>query len=200
MQKYTSRFRFLAATATLGALLLSAPGAHALTEQPASAIDAVGAESVVSVKAEVVAVHAESNSVTLKGPKGNVVVVDVDPSTADFKKLKAGDEVDIAYHGALLMSADPVDPKGVRSRETAEYVSPASNGAVVKARTVQIVATIRKLDLKTREVTLAGPKHTVSMTVSPDIDLSKLKVGDNIAATYVGAMAVTVKRNGEVLR
>ena len=54
--------------------------------------------------------------------------------------------------------------------------------------------------VKTREVTLAGPKRTVSMTVSPDVDLSKFKVGDNIAATYIGAMTVTVKRNGEVLK
>jgi Cu/Ag efflux protein CusF len=200
MQKYKSSLRFLSATTMIGAFLLCAPGLHAQTEQPASAVDAVGTEEVVNLTAKVVAIHAQSNTVTLKGPKGNTIVVDVDPATADIRKLKAGDEVDIAYRGALLVSADAVAHKGALSRETAEYVSPASNGTVMKARTVQVVATIRKLNVKTREVTLAGPKRTVSMTVSPDVDLGKFKVGDNIAAKYIGAMAVTVKRNGEVLK
>jgi len=201
MQKITLRFtRLLSATATASALVLAMPLAHAQAPQPASAPQAIGNEAAANLTAKVVKIYPDSNSVAVKGPKGKTVVIDVDPATADVKKLKVGDEVDVAYRAALLMSADKVDPKGMRGRTAAESTSPASNGVVVKTRTVQVVATIQKLDRNTREVTLAGPNRTVSMTVQPDIDLSKLKVGDSILATYVGAVAISVKRNGAIVK
>ncbi len=42
----------------------------------------------------------------------------------------------VAYRGALLMSADKVDPNGVESLTTAEQTHPASNGVVVKMKGV----------------------------------------------------------------
>ncbi|HKT96985.1 MAG TPA: hypothetical protein VJS30_10680 [Paraburkholderia sp.] len=201
MQKITLRFtRLLSATATAGALVLAMPLAHAQAQPAASAPQAVGGEAAANLTAKVVKIHPDSNSVAVQGPKGKTVVIDVDPATADVKKLKVGDEVDIAYRAAVLMSVDTVDPKGMRARATAESTSAASNGLVVKTRTVQVVATIQKLDRKTREVTLAGPNRKVSMMVQPDVDLSKLKIGDSILATYVGATAISVKRNGEIVK
>jgi hypothetical protein len=197
MQKFTAHAaQVLAATA----VFLAMPAVHAQTPQPASAVQAVGAEDAINLTAKITKIYTDTNSVAVKGPKGNTVVFDVDPATADVHKLKVGDEVKVAYRAAVLMSADKADPKGVRGRVAAETTSPASNGVVVKTRTVQVVATIQALDMATREATLAGPRHTVTMTVAPDVDLTKFKVGDSILATYTGAMAISVTRNGAIVK
>ncbi len=197
MQKFTYHVaQVLSATA----VFLAIPAAHADTQPQSASANAIGAEGAINLSAKITQIYPETNSVAVKGPKGHTVVFDVDPATADVHKLKVGDEVDVAYRAALLMAADKADPKGARARATAETTAPASNGVVVKTRTVQIVATIQALDVKTREATLAGPRQTVTMAVSPDVDLSKFKVGDSIAATYAAAMAISVTRNGAVVK
>ncbi len=84
-----------------------------VTAQPASAVQAVGDGVAMNLVARITQVFLDTNSVEVKGPKGNLVVIDVDPTIADVKKLKVGDEVHMSYRGAVLMSADKVDPKGV---------------------------------------------------------------------------------------
>ncbi|WP_277184315.1 hypothetical protein [Caballeronia sp. BR00000012568055] len=199
MQQRTSRFaRVLSATAIAGAMLF-AVSAEA-TQQPASAVQAVGEGVAVNMTGKITHIFTESNSVEVTGPKGNAVVIDIDPNIADVKKLKVGDEVHMAYRGALLMSADKVDPKGAEARVTSESTAPASGGVVVKTSGVQVVAVIQKIDAKTREVTLAGPKRVVTMQVQKDIPLDNFKVGDSVLATYVGASAIDVTRNGQIVK
>ena len=47
--------------------------------------------------------------------------------------------------------------------------------------------------MATRTVTLKGPKHTVDLPVSKDIDLAKVKVGDQVGAIYQESFALTVE-------
>jgi hypothetical protein len=57
----------------------------------------------VKITAEVVAVDAAKKSVSLKGPKGNVVALDVqDPE--QLKLIKKGDKVEATYTQALAVS------------------------------------------------------------------------------------------------
>lgn len=204
MQKFTFGFGRVLSAAVLGSVvILGMPAAQAEAShsmQAASAVNAVGDEATANLTAKIVKVYPESNSIAVKGPKGETVVVNVDPATADVKHLKAGDEVNLAYHGELIMALDKDDPKGARGRVEAEYVSPASNGVVTRAKTVQVVATIVNLNPQTREVTLAGPKRTVSMNVSQDVDMTRFKVGDSVIATYAAATAISVSRNGEIVK
>lgn len=203
-QRISQLARIVSATATAGAALIFLPAAQA--QQPAhavselSAVQGVGEAARVNMNVTVTKTFADTNSVEVKGPNGNEVVIDVDPTIADVKKLKVGDEVHVAYRGALLMSADKVDPKGVQSRVTAQGTMPAAGGVVVKTVGVQIVAVIQKIDAKTREVTLAGPKRTVTMHVQHDIQLDKFKVGDSVMATYLSASAIDVTRNGQIVK
>lgn len=205
MQQRNSRLvRIVSTTAAAGAALMFLSAAQA--QQPAhpaqgaSAVQGVGEAAKLDLTATITTIFADSNSVEVKGPKGNKVVIAVDPTIADVKKLKVGDEVHVAYRGALLMSADKVDPKGVQSRVTSEATQPASGGVVMKTAGVQVVAVIQKIDTKTREVTLAGPKHTVTMQVQPDVQLDKFKVGDSVMATYLAAEAINVTRNGQIVK
>ena len=156
----------------------------------------VGAVAVAQVTARIVHIDTNENSVTLRGPQGNQMIVDVDPEVADVKKLKVGDEVHIAYKGALLLSADKVDTKGVRSRVETQATTPDSNGASTQVRSVEVVATVQKIDRKKRQVTLRGPQRTVTLQVAADVPLDKLKVGDSIRANYASATAVQITRGG----
>jgi hypothetical protein len=202
MKQHPSRFvRLATAAAAASAILLAATAAHA---QPAASApqeaSTVGEGAAMNMTARITKVYADTNSVELKGPKGNLVDIAVDPNIADVKKLKVGDDVHVSYRGALLMSADKVDPKGAESRVVTEQTLPASGGVVVKTAGVQVVAVIQKIDTKTREVTLAGPRRVVTMQAQPDIELARFKVGDSVMATYLGATAIDVTRNGQIVK
>ncbi len=70
-------------------------------EQPAAA----GARQVTAI-ADVIAVDPKNSTITLKGPRGNVVVLDVQ-NPDQFKVVKKGDQVDVTYTEAVAVSVEP---------------------------------------------------------------------------------------------
>lgn len=178
---------------------LAAPALEAFAQDNAAsapAPNAIGEVAVAHVTAHITKIDADNNEVTIRGPQGNSMIVDVDPEVADVKKLKVGDNVQIAYKGALLLAADKVSTKGVRSRVETDTTTPAKNGASTQTRNVEIVATVQKINMKKRQVTLRGPQATVILQVSQDVPINKLKVGDSIKANYQSATAVQITRDG----
>jgi hypothetical protein len=47
--------------------------------------------------------------------------------------------------------------------------------------------------MATHSVTLKGPKRTVDLPVAKDVDLAKVKVGDQVGAVYQESFALTVE-------
>jgi hypothetical protein len=70
-------------------------------ERPAVA----GARQVTAI-ATVTAVDPKKSTITLKGPRGNVVVLDV-RNPDQFKVVKKGDQVEVTYTEALALSVEP---------------------------------------------------------------------------------------------
>ncbi|MCC8400568.1 copper-binding protein [Paraburkholderia sp. MMS20-SJTN17] len=167
---------------------------------PAPEQQAIGAAALVHVQARVVAIDPATNSVTLRGPQGGEETFDVNPQAADVSKLHVGDIVTIAYKKAMLVGVDKLAPGGIRQRIDTEVTQPAANGVVASARRVEVVATVRKIDLKHRTITLRGAKRTETLDVSPDIPLEKLKVGDSVRAVFLSAVAAKVSRDGAEVR
>ena len=56
--------------------------------------------------AEVTAVDPQKSTITLKGPKGNVVTLDVQ-NPEQFKVVRKGDQVEATYTEALALSVEP---------------------------------------------------------------------------------------------
>jgi len=186
-------------TIAAACLTLAAPALEAFAQSDAAsapAPNAIGEAAVAHVTAHITHIDADNNEVTIRGPQGNSFIVDVDPDVADVKKLKVGDTVQIAYKGALLLSADKVATKGVRSRVESQTTTPSQNGASTQTRSVEVVATVQKINMKKRQVTLRGPHATVTLQVSQDVPIEKLKVGDSIKANYQSATAVQITRDG----
>jgi hypothetical protein len=81
----------------------------AARSKPGEAPSAVGAREVTAI-AEVIGVDAKNSTVTLKGPRGNVVTLDV-RNPDQFKLVKKGDQVDVTYTEALALSVEPAPAK-----------------------------------------------------------------------------------------
>jgi hypothetical protein len=73
--------------------------------QPGERPAAVGAREVTAI-ATVIAVDPKKSTITLKGPRGNVVVLDVQ-NPDQFKVVKKGDQVEVTYTEALALSVEP---------------------------------------------------------------------------------------------
>ena len=67
---------------------------------------AVAGARQVTVIADVVAVDPKASTITLKGPKGNLVVLDVQ-NPDQFKVVKKGDQIEATYTEALALSVEP---------------------------------------------------------------------------------------------
>jgi hypothetical protein len=155
---------------------------------------ALGKAEVIHAQVQVVAIYPATNSVTLRGPHGHLADVDVNPQLADVRTLRVGDTLNVAYQQALLLQIDKVTTKGVRERIETTAAIPASGGYASSAHRVQIVATVLKIDRKSRMVTLRGPKHQQVLRAAAGIPLNELKVGDSVRAEFVSAAAVEVVR------
>jgi Cu/Ag efflux protein CusF len=160
----------------------------------------VGAAAMVETQAHVIAIDPASNSVTLRGPRGGVMDVMVNPEVGDVSKLQIGDTVNIAYRSALLIHADKVKSNGIRERIDETATIPASQGVTASAHRILVLATVEKIDLKKHQVTLRGPTQTWVVRAAPDVPLSGLRVGDSVRAELETATAVQVTRNGASLK
>ncbi|WP_323118971.1 hypothetical protein [Burkholderia alba] len=83
------------------------------------------------------------------------------------------------------------EDKGMRARVDTEVAVPTSEGYEA-ARQTEVLATVRKIDLKKRLVTLRGAYRTQTLEIGADVDLKRLKVGDTVHAVFVAAAAIRV--------
>jgi Cu/Ag efflux protein CusF len=188
--------RIAIATVAASFVLSGAPLAIAQNAKADDSQQAVAAGVVAHLTAHVVGIDAVANSVTLMGPRGNVVEVVVDPDVGDVSQLKVGDAVEVAYKNALLIRAEKTASNGIRERIETDATTLTANGATTSVRSIQVVATVQKIDRKLRIVTLRGPERTVMVEVPPEIALQNLKVGENVRAEFVSAAAVQITRGG----
>ena len=97
MNTKLSRLLSIAAGA---ALTLSAGLAGAQTEPARRSVelsDARGGEAVLNVTGEVTAVDAQRRIVSIKGPRGNINDLLVDPAVRNLDQVKVGDRVRLSY-------------------------------------------------------------------------------------------------------
>ena len=155
---------------------------------------ALAKTDVVHMEVHVAAIQPATNTVTLRGPRGNLDDVDVNPALADVSRLRVGDRLNVAYQQAVLLHIDRLANKGVRERIETTVAIPASAGVVSAAHRVRVVATVVKIDRDSRMVTLRGPRHQQVLRAARGVLLDELNVGDSVQADFVSAVAVAVAR------
>lgn len=188
----------------LCAALLAATTLPATAQQapaPGSAVVAksepgkVAIAHVTKVTATVEAIDQAKRQVTLKGPKGNTLVLPVSPEAKNFDQVKVGDKVVVGYIEALSLTLKK-DGKELRSKTDTSDMARAETGAQpggAAVRQVTVIADVIAVNAKKHTVTLKGPEQTVDLKVRDPKQLKLIKVGDQIEAVYSEGLAVTIE-------
>ena len=188
----------------LCAALLAATTLPATAQQapaPGSAVVAksepgkVAIAHVTKVTATVEAIDQAKRQVTLKGPKGNTLVLPVSPEAKNFDQVKVGDKVVVGYIEALSLTLKK-DGKELRSKTDTSDMARSAKGEQPggpAVRQVTVIADVIAVNAKKHTVTLKGPEQTVDLKVRDPKQLKLIKVGDQIEAVYSEGLAVTIE-------
>lgn len=156
-----------------------------------------GGGSEVEIRAKVVALDMAQRRASLKGPKGNVVTVNVPAEVRNFDQVRVGDELLVRYATAVAAKLERVTKSGIRERVETTEAARAEQGdkpGLALGRTVEILAEIQSIDKKRRYVVLRGAERTVAMHVPSSVDIQNLKSGDEVRALFLEAAMVTVEK------
>lgn len=203
----------IAVAVVSGMLFIQAPGAWAdaarAVQAPAGAGDKAGPSAekmpgkgvvgAVRVRGTIEAIDKEQGTVTLKGPKGRTVTLEI----RDRQKLdavKVGDPVVAVYMDAVafeVRKAGTATP-GVTTRETRVSSKPGETPAGAIRREISITATITAIDNKAQTVTITGPQGgTETIKAKDPRNLDAIKVGDLVDITYAQALAVSLDKSAK---
>jgi Cu/Ag efflux protein CusF len=165
---------------------------------PAATEKATGraAGRAVQVKGTVAAVDKDAKTVTLKGPKGRTVTLDVqDPQK--LEAIKVGDPVVATYMEAVAFEIKKpgTATPGTTVQETRVGSKPGETPAGAIGQEVTVTATITNVNKSAGTVTIKGPKgnsETIKAKDPKNLDL--VKAGDLVEITYARALAVSLDK------
>jgi hypothetical protein len=186
------------------ALVATAFAATAFAQKPDAAGGAVitsepGRASIVraaELSAQVVALDKASRTITLKGPKGNVVDVVAGDEVKNFDQIKLGDFVVARYAESLTLELKKTKVKAGEPTvtEAAVRAKPGERPAGAVGREVTAIADVIGVDPKKSTITLKGPRgNVVTLNVQNPDQFKVVKKGDQVEVTYTEALALSVE-------
>ncbi len=178
--------------APLTALAQIAPQAAVVTTQSPGK---VGEADAIQIQGKVKAINKKTREVTLVGPQGNQLVIPAGEDVKNFDQIRVGDLVTLTYVQALVLELKAVQNNGIRERVESENkvaAKPGEKPAGMIEKTVRIVANVVAVNPKAQTVTLRGPKRTVEVAVKDPAMLKDVKVGNQVEATFIEAVALVV--------
>ena len=170
----------LAAAAT--AVIVATP----VQAQPRGA--AVGAE--VEALVTVVGIDKEKRIVTFRGPRGNLVDMQVPPESQNLDQVKKGSVFKIKYAEALAVAITRGGAPAKGSEENMKLAKKGANPGGVATRTRFVSGRVEAIDMKNRFISVRGPERTVALEVGNDVKLEELQIGDRITVAYTQALAL----------
>lgn len=185
----------------LAATVLIAPLAAFAQNAPQGAI--VGATAPgkgamgesVQLQGKVKSIDKKERVVVVVGPQGNEVVFNLGEDVRNFDQIKVGDLVTLTYAQAVAIELRKVKNTGIRERDETVQTARAEAGqkpAGAIKKTIRMIADVVAVNHKAQTVTLRGAKHTVELAVKDPAQLKDIKVGNQVEALYVDAIALQV--------
>ena len=175
--------KFIAAAAF--ATLALAPCASAQVKD--GVVVVVETEAVVTV----VSVNRKARTVTVRGPKGRTVTINVPPEAQNLDQVKKGSRFQVRYVESVAVA---LSKGGVASASKDQAVRLAPKGATpggIVVNTMQISATVEALDRTRRTIAVRGPKgNELEFQVAPDVKLEGIQLGDLVTVVYAEALAM----------
>jgi propanediol utilization protein len=183
-------------TATIAATSFAqkpdAAGGAVVTSEPGRA----AVVRAVEISAQVVGIDKATRTVTLKGPKGNVVDIVAGDEVKNFGQIKVGEFVVVRYAEALQLELRKTKVKAgdVTVTEGAARAKPGERPAFAGAREITAIADVIGVDPKKSTITLKGPRgNVVTLNVQNPDQFKVVKKGDQVEVTYTEALALSVE-------
>jgi Cu/Ag efflux protein CusF len=163
----------------------------------------IGSEALEShVTTQVTAIDLANRQVTVKGPDDKKdVTFQLTEKAKALPNLKVGDQVDIYVTRAVayVLNTDVGGaPKATEESGTIRATAENPNPGGEAFRQVRVTSQIKKIDLKTHEVSLLPPegKLQVVKVENPDLQarMQNLKVGQTVDAIYTEVLRVETSR------
>jgi hypothetical protein len=175
---------------SLGLLSCAATG-----KQDAS-LPGVEMSSTTKLTATVEAIDHEKRLVTLRGPEGNQVVVEVSEAARNLDQVEVGDTVEVEYHESVALFAQKPDGESGAEVTTTMARTPLGDkpgGGL--AETITMKATVEAIDYDTRMLVLRGPQgNTLTTRVDEQVKrFNEIRLGDEIVVQYTRAFAISVR-------
>jgi hypothetical protein len=167
-------------------------GGTVVTSEPGKA----AAVRAVKISAQVVAIDKASRTVTLKGPKGNIVDVVVGDEVKNFGQIKAGDFVVVGYVQSLSLELQKTKTgaSGISAQSAAVTAKPGERPGAAAAHEVTAIAKVTAVNKKAKTITLKGPRgNSVTLDVQNPDQFKVVKVGDEVLVNYTEAIAISVE-------
>jgi len=199
-----------AAGAAAGAAGAAAGGSSsaqpaASTEQPKSGagatdtapiIEGAAAGAVATATATVEAVDSEKRTVTLKGKDGQTKTIQLGKQAVNFNQIKVGDKVraTLAEEVAFAIDKPGAAPEGAADGQMVALAPKGSKPGMIIADVAQITGKIESVDAVKRTVTVSDEGQSKTLKVSPKVDLSSLKAGDDVVVRATQALAIIVEK------
>ncbi len=153
----------------------------------------------VSVTATVEAVDLQRRELTLRGPRGNVLTLDVDERVRRLNEIEVGDHVTAGYYISLATEIREPTPEEKEAPLTvvagAAKAPPGTSPAAGGLQRIKAIVTVENIDHVAQTVTVKGPlgNYLTVRVLDPD-RLQKLRLGDTVIVTYTEALAVSVEK------
>jgi Cu/Ag efflux protein CusF len=153
------------------------------------------ASNVIELQAQVVDVNKKTRDIKLKAKDGETTSIKAGNDVENFAQIKKGDMLKVRYLESLTLELKKGGGDPIVVSDTSDLVraQPGQKPGAMAIDKVSAVGTITKLDKKTQHVTVKGPQRTVVIHVQKKDVFDTLKKGDQIEATYVEALAVSVE-------
>jgi Cu/Ag efflux protein CusF len=144
-------------------------------------------EAVVTV----VSIDRKARTVTLRGPQGRTLTMNVPPEAQNLDKVKKGSRFQVRYVESVAVA---LSKGGVASASTDRTVRLAPKGATpggYVVNTLQISATVEALDRTRRTIAVRGPQgNELEFQVAPEVQMEGIQLGDLVTVVYANALAL----------
>ena len=176
---------------------LAPPPPPEVTSETKEAADRVEKINTVKITAQVKAIDQKKRLVTLRGPEGNERTIRVGEEVRNLPQVKKGDQVVVSYYESAVFQ---LHKKGTATPggavvEGADRAKPGELPGAAGARSINVTATVVKVDKKAPSLTLKGPDgKTFTLPVKDASRLDAVKEKDLLEITYTEAMAVEVEK------
>src|SRR3954464_7293433 len=122
-------------------------GGAVVTSVPGKASATAAAE----LSAQVVAIEKKTRTISLRGPKGNVVDIVAGDDVKNFDQIKVGDRLMVRFLQSLMLELQKTrsaDGGGIQMGDSVVQAKPGERPGVAVGRSVSAIAKVTRVDPK----------------------------------------------------